>query len=169
MVALIHQQRMPIWRKRRGVRGGWPWRTRGNPIRLKEREVDRFGAILIHSVAVDFKAVDVQRRAPMREIAAELGDERRKAGWIELQLHKRRACKKGRVLVAIGDARPIGKGVGVAERHGEPDRREQLESLLRRQWPIARQREVPLHIVAGMRNRRNKANVVKSKNLPDLD
>ena len=51
---------------------------------MNERKVDRLGAIRIQSVAVDFEAVNVQRRTPVRQIAADLVNERGKPRWIEL-------------------------------------------------------------------------------------
>ena len=93
----------------------------------------------------------------MRQIATDLGDERRKTGRIELQLEQRRPGVVGIILVAVRDTRSLGKRIWIAQGHREPEIDKILERLCRRQRPLSRQGEFPLHIVAGVRCCRDEA------------
>jgi hypothetical protein len=84
----------------------------------------------------------------MRQIATDLSDEGGKTGRIELQLKERRPGNVGVVLIAVREARSIGKRIGIAQRHSEPESDKVLKRLCRRQRPLSRQGEFPLNIIA---------------------
>src|ERR1700730_16355029 len=121
---------MAIWGKRRRGGRGRPRRTGGDTVPLDERKIDRLRAFRIElALAIDFETVDIECRTPVRQIAAYLGNPWWKARGVELQLHKSRARQERRILIAVRDARSIGKRIDIAHRHREPERRIVLESL----------------------------------------
>ena len=128
-VTLVHQQRLFIGREAGIGEAGESRRPRRNAIPLNEREVGGFRAIGIELPVGDFKAVDVQGRAPMRQITTDLRDEGREARWIELHFEKRGARLQWVVAIAVGNASAVWKRTRIAEGHAEPKRNEVFETL----------------------------------------
>ena len=158
MIALVHPQRVRIGSKGGLVGVRRPRRTCRNTVRLNPGKVDRFGAVRVQVPgARHFEAVDVECRTPMRHIAAYLRNERRKPRGVELKFEERRAREEWRISIAVGNARPVGKGIRVANSEGEPEGYLVLERLGCGQGPLARQRDIPLQVVAGVGNGRDES------------
>ena len=85
---------------------------------MNERDGDRFGAVWVYlTVAHHFEAVDGERGAPMRQIAADLRNVGGKAWRIKLQLEERRPGSAGGVLIAVWNTSAFGIRFGIVECH----------------------------------------------------
>src|SRR5439155_23809954 len=131
----IQYQCDSVRRDRLDVRGLRSGRPRGVDVALDETEVRRLLAVGVAVVELTaaLEVVDVQRRTPMRVVAADVVEERRLSRWIELHLEEGAPAALAAAVRGVGVAlrltRRLRVGVLVAERHTEPGRNRQLEPM----------------------------------------
>src|ERR1700760_620023 len=90
----------------------------------------------------------MQGGTPMRQVTADLRDERRKTRRIKLHLQGRRSCSRRVVRIANWCARSPWKRIGVTKGKREPERDVVFECLRGGQRALVRQNDLPLKVAA---------------------